>query len=58
MEKYEQALVNFIDKMGYLNNDDVLGIVFYGSYFTGYNSAQSDIDLQIIKLNDPKIIRG
>ena len=50
----------FIDKMGYLNNEHVLGCFFYGSYLTGYNTTNSDIDLHIIFDNsNPKhLIRG
>lgn len=59
MQKYEEALWAFISKMGYLNNDNVLGIVFYGSHLTGYAHAKSDIDLHIIMRNEIEIlIRG
>ena len=52
MEKHEVALMQFIERMGYLQNDDVLGIVFYGSYLTNTNSINSDIDLHIIMNNN------
>lgn len=60
MEKYKICLKQFVQKMGYLQNKDVLGIVFYGSYLTGTNSSNSDIDLHIIMNNNnpDKIIRG
>ena len=52
MEKYEVAVEQFIEKRGYLSNPDVLGIVLYGSYTTGYQDAQSDIDMHIIMSNN------
>lgn len=59
MEKYQRAVYNFIDKMGYLENEHVLGIIVYGSYVTGYNHKYSDIDMHIIRDNsDDKIYRG
>ncbi len=53
-------IFKFINKMDYLNNEHVLGCFFYGSYLTGYNYPNSDIDLHIIFDNsDPKhLIRG
>jgi predicted nucleotidyltransferase/CRISPR/Cas system CSM-associated protein Csm2 small subunit len=60
MDKHKVSLNYFIQKMGYLQNEDVLGIMFYGSYLTGTNSANSDIDLHIIMNNNnpEKLIRG
>ena len=58
MKKVEQAIVDFIDSMGYLKDPNVLGIVFYGSYLTGYNNNKSDVDLHIIKANTKELIRG
>jgi len=59
MEKYEIAVTSFIDKMGYLSNNSVLGIVLYGSYTTGYNHNKSDIDMHIIMKNEvEELIRG
>lgn len=53
-------IIKFINKMGYLENKHVLGCFFYGSFLTGYNTKNSDIDLHIIFDNsDPKhLIRG
>lgn len=53
-------ILKFIDKMGYKENEHVLGCFFYGSYLTGYNTKNSDIDLHIIFDNtDPMhLIRG
>lgn len=50
----------FIDIMGYLDDEHVLGIIFYGSYLTGFNHKKSDLDLHIIFDNeDPdRITRG
>ncbi len=60
MNSYQEALRKFIKMMGYLENDNVEGIVFYGSYLTGYNTKDSDLDLQIIFNNDDlnHLIRG
>lgn len=46
--------------MGYLNNEHVLGAFFYGSYLTGLNTDNSDIDLHIIFDNEEpdRLIRG
>lgn len=53
-------ILKFIDKMGYLKNEHVLGCFFYGSFLTGFNNNTSDIDLHIIFDNDdPRhLIRG
>lgn len=60
MEKYEEALYKFIEKMEYLDNQHVTGIVLYGSYLTGYSNSKSDIDVNIIMDNSHpvQIIRG
>lgn len=56
----EDKILTFIDNMGYLNNRHVLGILFYGSYLTGLNTNNSDIDLHIIfdNENPNHLIRG
>ena len=56
----EDKILSFVTDMGYLNNEHVLGILFYGSYLTGLNTKNSDIDLHIIFDNeDPNhLIRG
>ena len=56
----EDKIFKFITDMNYLNNEHVLGILFYGSYLTGLNTENSDIDLHIIFDNeDPNhLIRG
>ena len=56
----EDKISSFIKDMGYLNNEHVLGVFFYGSYLTGLNTDNSDIDLHIIFDNeDPNhLIRG
>lgn len=56
----DEKILSFIEKMGYLNNEHVLGILFYGSYLTGVNTITSDIDLHVIFDNeDPEhLIRG
>ena len=59
MEKYQIAVSNFIDEMNYLKNEQVLGIIVYGSYTTGYNHKDSDIDMHIIMDdNNDKLYRG
>lgn len=56
----DEKILTFINEMGYLNNEHVLGVLFYGSYLTGVNTANSDIDLHIILDNDDPnhLIRG
>lgn len=56
MEKYEIAINNFINQMHYLENKHILGIILYGSYYTGYNHKDSDIDLHIITDYDQNTI--
>ncbi|MDD3048850.1 MAG: nucleotidyltransferase domain-containing protein [Bacilli bacterium] len=58
MDNVEKAIMMFIEKMEYPKDENVIGIVFYGSYLTGYNHKDSDIDLHIIKLKSDQIIRG
>lgn len=60
MEQISQIISKFINEMNYLENEHVLGMFFYGSYVTGYNTKDSDIDLHVIFDNsDPAhIIRG
>ena len=59
MEKYQMAVSDFITKMNYLENNHVLGIIVYGSYVTGYNNKNSDIDMHIIKDDsDERLYRG
>lgn len=56
----EEKILEFIAEMDYLNNEHVLGILFYGSYLTGFNTSNSDIDLHVIFDDDDKehLIRG
>lgn len=59
MEDYKKAVTAFIEAKKYLLNKDVLGIVLYGSYITGYNNIKSDIDMHIIMSGNTKeLIRG
>lgn len=53
-----EALDAFAEKMGYKNNPNVLGMVFYGSFLTGYSSKDSDVDVHIIMANTTKLVRG
>lgn len=60
MEVISKAISNFINDMCYLDNDHVLGVFFYGSCVTGYNTKKSDIDLHVIfdDSNLEHLIRG
>ena len=59
MKKFTKAINNFVDKMGYLNNKNIEGIIYYGSSQTGFANEFSDIDLHIIFNNKIKEeIRG
>lgn len=60
MTNISLIIQNFITNMKYLENKQVLGIFFYGSFLTGYNNKNSDIDLHVIfDDSDPKhLIRG
>lgn len=53
-------IFHFIESMRYMENEHVLGILFYGSYLTGFYSQNSDIDLHIIFDNEDlnHLIRG
>ena len=55
-----KIILNFINDMQYLENEHVLGCFFYGSFLTGYNNKNSDIDLHIIFDNSDSLhlIRG
>ena len=44
----EEIINKFIEQKGYKDDKHVLGVLFYGSYFTGFNDDNSDIDLHII----------
>ena len=59
MTIYEK-ISKFINEMDYLNNEHVLGVLFYGSFLTGFNTLESDIDLHVIfDDDDPNhLIRG
>lgn len=52
---YREALNKFIDEMNYLKNEDVEGIIFYGSFHTGTYNEYSDIDLTILFNDDSDI---
>ena len=42
MTVYEKILT-FINKMNYVNNKHVLGVLFYGSFLTGFNNTGQSI---------------
>lgn len=56
----DDTINKFIDIMGYREDEHVLGVIFYGSYLTGYNHKKSDLDLHIIYDNEEpdKLSRG
>lgn len=60
MENYVSAIYEFINEMGYLTNEHVLGVFFYGSYLTGLNHKNSDIDMHIVfdNADEKHLIRG
>jgi len=59
MNEFTNIINKFVNKMGYLNNKDLEGIIFYGSSQTGFSNDFSDIDLHIIFNNNIKEeIRG
>lgn len=60
MENYIKAIYDFINEMGYLTHEHVLGAFFYGSYLTGLNHKNSDIDIHIVLDNadENHLIRG
>ena len=53
-------VVEFIRQMGYLENDDILGVILYGSFLTNYYDPRvSDIDVLVVKSDrDMQLIRG
>ena len=55
-----ETIQEFIKKNKYLQDEHVLGILFYGSYKYGLNNQNSDIDLHIIydDSNPKHLIRG
>ena len=55
-----EIIQEFIKKNKYLQDEHVLGILFYGSYKYGLNNQNSDIDLHIIydDSNPKHLIRG
>lgn len=42
------AVKKFMTEMNYMDDEHFLGIIVYGSSLTGFNNAQSDIDLHVI----------
>lgn len=59
MKRFRSTLQKFIEENKYLTNDNVLGIVVYGSSTTGFFHDLSDIDVHIIMNNIVKeFIRG
>lgn len=57
MEDFTNVVEHFVNKKGYISDDNCEGVIFYGSRSTGFYNEQSDIDLQIIFNNHP-LMRG
>ena len=55
-----KVIIDFISEMKYLENNHVLGCYFYGSYLTGLNHRNSDIDLHIVfdDYDSEHLVRG
>ncbi len=55
-----EVIIDFISEMRYLENNHVLGCYFYGSYLTGLNHRDSDIDLHIVfdDCDSEHLVRG
>ena len=52
MTTFNDVIKTFLNEKGYFDRYDIEGVVFYGSASTGYNTENSDLDLQIITNND------
>lgn len=52
---YNNVLDKFITQMNYMHDDNVEGIIFYGSYQTNTNTKYSDIDIMILFSDEAKI---
>ena len=59
MSVYE-TIQDFLKINNYLQDEHILGVLFYGSYKHGLNNQNSDIDLHIIydDSNPEHLIRG
>ena len=60
MEKVRTTIQHFIEKMNYLENEHVLGVFFCGSYLSGFQHKNSDIDLNIVfdQSQNDHLVRG
>lgn len=58
MEKFTDIINKFVNKMGYLKNANLEGIVWYGSSQTGFANSCSDIDLHIVFSGLTNEVRG
>lgn len=47
-ETFMEVIKAFLNEKGYLENENIEGVVFYGSVATGYATKTSDLDLQVI----------
>lgn len=52
-----EVINDFVNEKGYTQNQDCEGIIFYGSRSTGFETEESDVDLQIL-FNDHPLMRG
>ena len=58
MKEFTKIIEKFVNKMGYLKNEHLEGIVWYGSSQTGFANDCSDIDLHIVFSYAKNEIRG
>lgn len=52
MKKFEITIEKFLEKYNFKNQEDVLGILLYGSYAVGNYNKRSDLDILVIRNND------
>lgn len=57
MNQTLEIIDKFINKRGYPENKHILGGLFHGSFLTGHNDLNSDIDLLIVT-DYPQDYRG
>ena len=53
MEDFTNVIEHFVNKKGYIIDDNCESVIFYVSSSTDFYNKQSDVDLQIIFNNHP-----
>ena len=43
-----EVIMNFLNDEGYIDDSNVEGVIFYGSYQTNTNTDSSDVDIMIV----------